>query len=263
MPLLLELFAGLAAVSLHALGAKPIVSRIGCKAGYTDAILTLIDRDIDSAVALDRDRPLVSYLRMLAKPEERRNTADRIEGLLTMPARACWELARKTRENSALAWLLWTAGARGGIGGFKGLHKHRPNVDGFIPSRQSLVQRLRNFALRGAFETRAINTRLYTPSVHTVLFGDESLKQVTAVYLDPPYSGRQGYGRGLDDLRESTIVALAKLWATQPKTRVALSWGTPMRIEGFTCHEITAQRRGQTRRSLTRTSREFLLVSNS
>ena len=253
MAILIELYAGLCAVGLRALGAKPIVSRIGTKTGYAEAILKRLGNPkVEQVLAFDSDPSIVQHLNMLASAVDRRWTAQRIEEWVT-PARKLWEHARDYRHGSSVYWLLWTAGARGGIGGFKGAHKLRPHVNGFIPSRAGLVERLREFGLDGPLRAEVRDALQVRPGTVGLTSHD------IVVYLDPPYPGRQSYGQ--DPPTPDAVGGLARAWA-DAGARVGLSWGEPTQLPGFSCYNITDERKGQKRRSLTKDAREFLLVSD-
>ena len=149
MVVLYELCAGLASLSLSYFGLKPPVSRIGNKTGYVEEIKKALGlhEPPDRIVLVDSDKDLVHTLNALVF--EGHLAADEIAYYLRRDPKEAWLLAKariSIAEGSparAAAWLVRTAGSRGGIGGFKGAHKLRPNVDGFIPSLPSLIERVR------------------------------------------------------------------------------------------------------------------------
>lgn len=243
---LIELCAGTAAVSLAALGCSRFpVSRIGNKHGWVAPILdALAVRDVDAVTLVEADPRLAALLAALISTSDRDLMARAIEGALSEDSRVVWERARV--GSAPVDTLVWMAGARGGIGGYKGAHKLRPNVDGFIPSRLSLVRRLRAFTapMSGSVtvlckDACAIDPRSFSPA---------------AVYIDPPYAGRQGYRITLDE----PVETLAVRWRDAGH-RVVVSEARALSGADET-HEITLLRRGQTRRSLTTNHAEWLSI---
>lgn len=245
---LIELCAGTAAVSLAAIGASRFpVSRIGSKAGYTGPILDALElkEPLTEVILVEKDPYVCKLLWALTSHDRylRELMACRIEDLASRSARRVWQEASEGAEPHD--YLLWMAGARGGIGGFKGKHKLRPNVDGFIPSRKSLAKRLRKFdpgTVHAVIENRDVSSVLpetYDPS---------------SVYIDPPYVSRQGYAFCLSE----PVETIAKRWA-KAGHRVVVSEARP--LDGAREHrEITELRKGQSRRSLTTDHAEWLSI---
>jgi hypothetical protein len=248
-----ELYAGLAAVSLHLCGLKPPVSRIGAKTGYAGAIvreLGITRADVRKFLLVDSDPSVVAVLRTLVCPEGRAFVARRLR---SWPhTRKCWEDLRKIDLNiaqyvEAARWLYVTAGARGGIGGFKGKHKLRPSVNGFIPTIDSLASRVEALDLDpDMFDIRHARAESIRPFKGAI------------VYLDPPYAGRQGYSSSFGTDACSVYTRWVKAGA-----RVALSEGQRLTLQGSRVVNLSNARRGQLRRSLTRSSHEYLHVSGT
>lgn len=163
-----------------------------------------------------------------------------------------WDQARSDVANGQPCapgdWLLYTAGARGGIGGFKGAHVHRPSVDGFIPAREALARRLRAFAEAPC-------------QVEVVTGFAETMAPIpgATVYLDPPYQGRQGFAGAGGNPLASSLIALAGRWAAAG-CRVGISEAAPVPVPGARHVDLTGRRAGQTRRSMTRDALEWLTV---
>ena len=247
-----EACCGLGTLTLHMTqGAKPPVSRIGSKAGYVAPILEALGRSSFSRYILwDADHRLVNAVRwMFHDPEAIAACIERY--WLLREAEECWKAAKKskgveaTTAVSAAAWWLWGAGARGGVGGFKGKHKHRPNVDGFIPSRQSLVKRFRELKPQPGVEVHCTDGR------YSCL-----CPQGSVVYLDPPYVDTTGYEVRLSRV---DLLHLVKRMCPHAK-RIVISEQEPLRIAGAQHIDITKQRKGQARKSLSRSTSEWLTV---
>lgn len=250
--ILVELCSGLGALTLHLHGRKPPASRIGSKAGYAAAIANElgIEGPPDRAVLVDADGALQNAMWWLTQ------TPQLLARIIETTGRACpghdprrvWEWSRDTRghgplERQAAHWWLWTAGARGGIGGFKGRHVHRPNVDGFIPSRTNLIKRI------AAFKP--------LPHVEVVHGWVSSVEPIpdAVVYFDPPYHEAQGYG--FDAIAHRPLL---QPWLDAGCT-VAISERRPITGYAGARHvELTHRRVGQARRSLTTTTEEWLTI---
>lgn len=74
--------------------------------------------------------------------------------------------------------------------------------------------------------------------------------------LDPPYAGRQGYGQAANH----AAAAVYERWR-RAGARVGLCEGRRLDLDGRVV-DLTDRRRGQFRRSLTTSLREFLHVSS-
>jgi hypothetical protein len=244
-----ELYAGLAAVSLHLCGFKPPVSRIGAKTGYAGAIvreLGITRADVRKFLLVDSDPSVVAVLRTLVNREGRRAVASTLRAWPS--TREWWERQRKINfeepVHETARWLYVTAGARGGVGGFKGKHKLRPNVDGFIPTIESLASRVEVLDL--------------DPDLFDIRHGRaESIRPFKGaiVYLDPPYAGRQGYSSSFSTDACSVYTRWARAGA-----RVALSEGRRLQLPSSRVIDLSSARHGQFRRSLTRSSQEYLHI---
>lgn len=258
-----ELYAGLASVTLHLLGHKPPVSRVGSKAGYAAAIAEcagLKREHFDSYLLVDADRAVAATLRVLFTNHTERFRAARLLRCFKED-RATWEALRAEQNNIAAMgvsdsasdalvaarWLFVTAGSRGGVGGFKGKHKLRPSVRGFIPTIGSLADRVDGLEVpRGT----QVDVRCALAGSEVVPFRD------SVVYLDPPYRGRLGYG----DFPDEPVEWVYRRWRAAG-ARVLVSEARRLDLPGARAHDITGARRGQARRSLTKSTREYLHVS--
>lgn len=146
-------------------------------------------------------------------------------------------------------WLVATAGmyGSGAAGGFKGLHIRRPNVDGFIPGRETIAARVGGLQLQPAAIARADAAALAPP---------DRLSEGTYVYIDPPYSNTTAYEHALP--REQ-VLDLARRWADAGAI-VAVSEAEPLPLPDWHAIELTKARRGQ-RRTFSRQQSEWLTLS--
>lgn len=243
-----ELYAGLASVSLYIAGGyRPPVSRIGAKSGYAKAIVEALGAaECDSFLLVDADPSIARVLASLVSPIGRAVIADRLRSW--PQSRQKWEELRAADDfrghDEAARWLYVTAARRGGVGGFKGKHKLRPSVDGFIPTITSLVTRV-----------LALNLDPTQWEVRCEKAGNIAAIPGCVVYLDPPYHDRQGYPDAGDDTSPEVLFGR---WAAAG-SRVGLSEGRRLDVEGY-CVDLTEQRHAQSRRSLTRSNKEYLFV---
>ena len=171
-PLFVELCAGLASVSLRLQGGpycRPPVSRMGNKAGYGAAILEVLGlrsgQGADSFLWCEPDDGCRALLQAYPQPGVLREAAEIIRSWADEDPRELWERLRaegpiRSGSGGEVArWCCVTAGTTGGVafsGGFKGLHVHRENVDGFIPRRDSIATELARWA-RITTSNRLIN----------------------------------------------------------------------------------------------------------
>lgn len=254
-----ELYAGLAAWTLHLHGERPPASRIGAKTGYAAEISNALRvRGVPKRVVLvEVDPQLANALQyLLHQPRQLASSVAQIRESAGPIPREVWRAAKLQKHEptaqGAAAWWIWTAGARGGIGGYKGRHKLRPNVDGFIPSLDALEKR--------------ISLLRPHPNIEIICGRAESIAPIpgAVVYIDPPYVGTQGYVNAAPDLQ--TVCAIARRWSAAG-CRVAVSYNRPLAREvqgclpGWRDVDLSALRRGQCRRSLTRSAVEWLVLS--
>lgn len=256
-PPYVELCAGLAAVAWSAWGGKPPVSRQGTKTGLALRIRRLLGvRHPARAVLVERDPELCAVLRLLAGPPAAREAvASVLEALADLPPEGCWRRASAGEFGVVPSWLLRTAGARGGIGGWKGgdlrgtLRTRDLGDGGFMPHRRNLARRLREFPdVAGAV---------------TVVEGCAgSFFDVAGavVYLDPPYVGTQGYAGGdLPCSAEALCLRLLEAGAL----RVGLSEARVPDLPGWAVADLTGVREGTvgSRHNYAAETREYLAVS--
>lgn len=244
---MVELFAGLAAVTQAAFGLEPPCSRHGCKTGYAKTILRHLELDDvrpDYCLLVDSDPSLVAALRdLFHRPKQLAAEVDQLAWRSNDP-KVVWEEARAERDGSTAAWWLACAGSFRGVGFYRGEHKHRPNLDGFSPSREELIRRI---AARPSLEEEV--------GIVCMSAMDVELMQGAAVYMDPEYEGTSKYS----GTKPFDIELLAYNWS-EIGSKVAVSEGKKLELPGFDAFEITNERRGQSRKDSVN-SREFLMVS--
>lgn len=236
MARLVEGYCGMCAVTLSYFGFRPPASRIGSKLGYAHEIVPHLG-NVEEFICIDTDPALVRALQAMFSGCD-------ISEYMGGDAREQWYKAKAARTASAAAWWVWTAGARGGIGGFKGAHKHRPNVDGFIPNRESLQARL------DAIANANLPIRVECASAATFRY-----REGDKVYFDPPYLNAQGYGatQVVTEKAWGQAIQVADVVCVSERDKTSLPW-----LPEHSWHDLT--RKGQARRSMTRTTREVLSV---
>ena len=250
--MLVELCAGSAALTRWLSGGWKLVSYAGGKDGYAESIAERMSlRSAPERIILAE--PGVWYDVWVALTWGLADrVADVIEAWEPEDARSLWDELRGGRGETGSAYvraaraLVLVAGTHGGFerGGFKGLHIRRPNVDGFIPSRSSIVQRLRAVPELPPIE-------VYRRAVDVAPFAG------ARVYVDPPYEGRTGYAHAMSRFE---VTELAMAWKDVGARVVAVSEAVPLRFGvGWSAHELTSARRGQGRRN-SRSAQEWLTV---
>jgi hypothetical protein len=229
---LVEPFAGLAALSHSLFWLLPPCSRLGSKAAYAGAIAKALKLQPlpERVILADVDAGLVRAMKALFhRPQQ---LALQVSKLATRgrDARRCWDMAKEERNENPAAWWLWAAGAWRGVGRYRGEHIHRPNLDGFSPNRDELVRRI---ASRPILRQVSI-LRCSAAEV-------EPFKNAT-VYLDPPFAGRDRvqYESGVEPF---DLEGIARSWV-EAGSVVAVSEAKPLRWRGFRSQEITGERRG-------------------
>ncbi|HKB53910.1 MAG TPA: hypothetical protein VKD22_07915 [Ramlibacter sp.] len=243
-----ELCVGSAAVSLFMVDRQsPLVGFAGGNAGYAEQIAGMFgERPPSKFVWVDAGPWGRTWL---ALRDDRAAVVRALQSAAAMSAREArsWAVAERDSAagaDAAAAHLLVIASTYGGFerGGFKGPHRRRPNVDGFIPSRLSLLARVRALRL---------------PADLTIMHADAAMAPPcpAAVYIDPPYLGTTKY---LSALPREAVVQVARAWA-QNGARVVVSEGSPVAelVEsGWTAQEL-GTRKGQGRTNA-RSAREFV-----
>lgn len=247
---LVEACAGSAALARRLLGAGPLVGYKGGKDGYAQAIIEAWDCPSPDEVHLNE--PGLWGFIWPSLIADQKAVGDEIDALSSVPPRQLWDEIRRLVPDQdsprvAARLLCRIAAAHGGceFGGFKGQHKLRPNVDGYIPSRRSLAARVRDLRLNVKMGvTRRSATDLEVRDAW--------------VYIDPPYDGTRGYVHGLS---RHDVVAVALRLAQ--RNRVAVSEGvrlSELTERGWLAVELTRGRVGQYRKN-TRSHEEWLHIS--
>lgn len=245
-PVLVEACAGSAAVTRRLLGAGRILGYQGGKDGYADAIIQEWEVPKPEKVLLNDPGSWGIIWTWII--HDRRSVVEHLGQLADKPPRELWQnlkrmgLQESTPEAAAM-WLCRLAGTYSGaeIGGFKGAHKRRPNVDGYIPSRSTLAQRVKELSL-------PVHMRATTADL-----GDLDVSGAW-VYIDPPYAGRTGYLHSLS--REKLVTNCLRL---AKHNQVAVSESSELDLP-WRCVDLARRRKGQCRRN-SRNSAELLYLS--
>lgn len=251
MAAFVEPCAGSAAVARRLCGLGRVVSFMGGKDGYAEAILAEWRPPAPDRVVLND--PGLWGLIWEGVVGARVETADVLRRLAADDPLEVFERATHVRSddeasplNTALA-VCRIAGSFCGSegGGFKGTHKLRPNAEGFVPSRAAIADRVE---------------RLVWP-VPVVVRRDSAVSlRVPAgswVYIDPPYRGVKGY---LNALERGEVVRLAAR-CLGVASSVAVSEAE--RLSGLSDWRVvtlTDRRRGQSRKD-TRSHEELITIS--
>jgi hypothetical protein len=255
MVVVIEPFAGSAALSMFICSAKSPVSYAGSKAGYACTILShlgLLPDDITTVVLND---PGIWGDIWPALVADTLKVAEEVDKLAKSPgdARALYDglmdriQGAATAHQRAALCLCRIAGTFGSkeVGGFRGLHKNRPNVDGFIPSRHALVKRLADLA--PALAAREfVCTKLDARNVDVGRYLD---KGRVIIYMDPPYLGSESVYQ--HKITRLDVVKLALEWASLGAD-VVVSEAAPipeLTAAGWKVVDISLDRVGQGRKN--------------
>ena len=240
-----ELCAGSAAIMLQLNGQTPPVSYAGNKRGYANTIIETfgITNNKKRKYVLVEPGYWGTTWEVLNDSEKKHKVAERIETLSLEEPKIIWSNAKKDMKAGdsdiirCAAHLLTVAGTHGGFekGGFKGKHKRRPNVDGFIPNRNSIAERIKKLQLPEELVVYHQNAQ------DTVPFK-------SYCYIDPPYMNTIGYEY---TLTRNDVVDLGKKWA-KIGAFVMISEGEPITELvkcGWSVKDITKEREGQFRKN--------------
>ena len=246
-------------MTLHLMGyGRPLVSYAGGKGGYAAAIARILKLEKPTELTLLEPGPWARTLSALTDEFSCTSIVGLIRRWQEEPAKELWERCREYVESEdcrtetyAAAHLLLIAGTYGGHekGGFKGPHKLRPNVDGFIPKRETLIKRVQKIS------------KVDWPLVRIMRTGATDIAPLgDFCYIDPPYvKCNTKYSH---EFPREDVVATAKQWH-EAGISVAISENEAIPelvTEGWQAIEITHERKGQQRKN-TQTAAEWLTVS--
>ena len=265
VPLFVELCAGTAAVSLRLQGgrhARPPVSRMGAKTGYSTAILAALGlRPGQRAAAYlwcEPDPGCRAMLHAYTSPELLREAADIIRGWKDEEPRALWERLRAEGpiqgvEGREVARWVWLWG--------RSFNTMGPEC-GFLPSASANGVKVWNAHpveyFGGRLDAVPSCPASIAPDARTV--DPPTLPPGCVVYIDPPYQGTTGY---VADLSRADVLDLARRWADAGAT-VAISEAEPVEGlgSGWEAVEITGERRGQ-KRTFSKQQAEWLTMNRA
>ena len=262
LDLFVEGCSGLAAMSLRLAdpSGKPPVTRMGNKAGYSDAILKVLGLAPGSGakrwLLCDPDPGIRTLLNAYRDPAIRSAAADRFRSWTDEEPFLLWRrlkdqgpLRPDPPDPDEVARYVWTQGQS-----FCGTGQ------GFAPARSKTT--VTNYAKRldalPTLEGLRVSTDLRSVDPVAV-FKDLPAKPRVVLYLDPPYVETAGYGH---ELSRAEVVRVALRWASCGAT-VVISEQEPLRRLvrlGWKVFDITRHRVGVKRLHFSVQQREVLTV---
>ena len=276
IPLMVELCAGLGAVSLTLQGgpnARPPVSRMGNKRGYASAVLWACGlrqgQGAQRFIFCEPDPGASALLRAYGQPEVLREAAAIIRGWADCDPRELWERLKAEgpiKEASAGEVARWATVQRwhyGNIGltadlsnaGTGGVSTFGANNFGDTVTTARAMDTAPTFpAITVHPDAREVD-----PLAVAASMGLDRLPAGTVAYCDPSYVGTTGYG---DNLTRAEVVTMALRWA-DAGALVCVSEAVAVDElvdEGWHALDITSTRKGQ-RRTFARVSTEWLTMS--
>lgn len=241
-----EMAAGLAAVSLHLRGHKPLFTRPGVKTGYAERICLVAGvtpQKPTSFMWSDPDPFVRRVLSAYGQPEELLAAAETLDVWAGEPAERVFH---RERKNETLAAQLFAAGNSWKA---QGLHWKAPRDPAWSACLRAdrLAERLRVMA-KAPVEAFVAEEAMEPPAN----------ADGYVVYVDPPYRGSTPYSH--DTLPRERVVELCLAWWAAG-ARVVLSEGEPVVVHpAWRVLDITESRVGHVRRG-SRQKREYLMVS--
>jgi hypothetical protein len=223
MVVLVELCAGSAALTRYFFNIPPLLGFMGAKDRYATAIVSCAKIEKPDVVVLN-DLGFWGHIwEALISSPARLAVADLVESWEKEDARTLFYhlrgsllCAQNLVEAAASRICLLSATYGGGeVGGFKGKHKLRPNVDGFIPSRKTLVKRLRDSCWIDLPTTYVLKQKAE----------DVAVPEKATVYIDPPYHNLTGY---LNSFARKNVIETAKR-CVEKGCKVLVSEAEPVR----------------------------------
>lgn len=257
-PILVELCAGTAAVSLAALGGRSLVTYQGNKHGLRAPILEAmgLQPGLQLGGLLWVDPGPYGWLwGELLRPGGVAQAIADVRLYQGLPPRQVWDDLRSRPALTPGQWLLaaaWTRRGNPAFGWYCG-----PDVVRSDPRRRAR-KGSNSITLQGVVR-RLEQLQQLGPLPVTVHWGDARDIAPAAgckVYIDPPYVRSSGYG---DDLAREAVLQLALQWHLAG-SQVYVSEGEPLPLPGWAHTEITRQRRGA-RSPQSRGVREWLTCS--
>ena len=240
----IELCAGTAALSVRLQGgpyARPPVSRMGAKTGYSKAILSIMGlragQGAQRYVWAEPDDGCRLLLHAYAEPALARAAARQLEQWVDEDPRALWDRL-KAEPFTCLARWCYVQARTLHNGVFKprivGGSKHTGGLYNYGPATPS--KRLKALAEHPALICSSAGD-VPLPDVLSTLSGR------CVVYIDPPYQNTTGYAH---DLTRDEVKALARLWS-DAGAAVYISEAEPLDLPGWHHVNITGCRVGQKR----------------
>ena len=237
-PIVVELCAATAAVSMSLLGGRSLVTYQGNKAGLARPVLEAMGLQPGGQAACMlwvEPGPWGWVWQDLLQPGGVARAIADVEAFEGWKPRKVWDHLRALPRMTAGQWVLaaaWTRRGNPAFGWYCG-----PDVQRTVPRKgsnsitlQGVVRRLRQLQELG-------------PLPVTVSHGDAREVPPAAgckAYLDPPYKGTSGYTH---ELPRADVLQLALDWHAAGSD-VYVSEGEPLPLPGWDHLEITRQRRG-------------------
>lgn len=246
-----ELCAGSAALYRSLVGSPKLLGSMGAKDGYVDAIKEAwgLPSSFESYHLNDPGPWGVVWGALIQDHEAvaayvRSRSSDDPKSVWRECYNSDWTVGGAI---AAAKVLLRLASTHGGaeVGGFKGRHKLRPNVDGFIPNRESLAARVGKFVFHERTTVSRADALAMRPEP-----GD-------FVYIDPPYNETTKYE--VRSLGRSRVVSYAIELANRGCS-VCVSESSEMALPGWRCVNLTNRRVGQFRKN-SRSRQELIYLS--
>ena len=246
----IELCAGTAALSVRLQGgryARPPVSRMGAKTGYSKAILSIMGlragQGAQRYVWAEPDDGCRLLLHAYAEPALARDAARQLEQWVDEDPRALWDRLKAEPVTSAAQWLVLQARTFGQMPTSITSSYMKPAANSTQaggsrcgPTAITLKPRLKALAEHPALICSSASG-VPLPDVLSTLSGR------CVVYIDPPYQGTTGYAH---DLTRDEVIALAQLWS-DAGAAVYISEAEPIDLPGWHQVNITGCRVGQKR----------------
>lgn len=240
----------------------PLVGFCGSKKRYADMIMKYTNIEPAQVKSIHLNDPgLWGYIWNGIINSDRTHMVSFIREWQNTTAQTCFDTMKEisSDENAeshvlGAASLLLIAGTYGGkeIGGFKGKHKNRPNVDGFIPSRETIIKRVQMLDI-----SRKIITSSNTLAQQVPVISCKKGERIV-VFIDPPYHvGKNVYKH---DFCRTDVINVAKKWFESGADVVVSEATTIPELEEWSCFDISrCGDKGQNRKN-SKSKTELLYV---